>query len=183
MKNNDQQRPFCWKSTLALLTGGFMVMAFTLYSSHSAVIARDMEQAPTTRSWQTWHDIFDPQLPDSLAYKLDRGLEQVEFAGWQDQSKANECLRRSQSRLEASQYAWEENYTSRAITTLHKSYGYLHEAAHGWELEKQQELATQAQQLQRQIETWQQTELHPAQRDSLNRLAAQLHNLRLQFHI
>lgn len=182
-KNETPQR-FCWKSTALLLSFGILVIVFTLYSSHSAVVARDMESAsPQEQKQESWQDLLDPRLPDSPAYIFSRGVERLELDGWQGQERAEECLDRSIKRQSASQYAYQKNYTRRAVTTLHKSYGYLQEAAQSWESEDRSSLISQAISLADLIDKWKQEELHPSQKDSLRRLEAQLYSLRQQYHL
>jgi 23S rRNA A2030 N6-methylase RlmJ len=90
-------------------------------------------QASTTFASPTPQDfpqpnrpILDPDYPGSFAYLALRAQDRVQQTMLRPEELPVVFLMRSQQRLEAAQYAWEQGDPERALAAVHKAHVYLH---------------------------------------------------------
>jgi len=170
-----------WKFSLILLFMGLLVVFFSLQSLQSKAVAQDLEHDNHQDHENCdWHHWFDDQLPGSITYKVERGVEQVALLVERGPERATEQLVRSQKRIAGSQYAWEQGHQKDAVQTMQKAFMYLDQAASS-EAALEQKTAV-ADHMQATIDAWCLAELSLPERTHLEQLTAQLEAVRNHHH-
>lgn len=170
-----------WKTSLALIFLGVLVVFFSLQSMQSKAVAQEMalEEEPAHKECdpESW---FDSNLPGSVVYTLERAAERLAMVSQRGEARTSSQLAHAQSRLEASHYAWEKQQTHIALQTVHKSFLYLSQAAPSDS--HAAEKTAIADELAATLEQWNTTELTTSQRALLEQTLAQLQAVRQHHH-
>ncbi len=180
---------WAWKTSFLLVLLGATTAFFSLQSLHGQAVAKSLElQPPVDQKSLTPSQLIDARLPGSPGYRIGRARERLELVIKEAVNNDSPDLPklkagRAQDRLESSQYAWENQRVREAATTLHKSYIYLSEASNGWSNEDVEQLTKIADQLEAQLDDWQQhpEKLSTCELDLLEQLAQQAKTLRQQY--
>lgn len=104
----------------------------SLFFAHFKQTRAYTDQVPTTAESprHQWRSAFDPRFPGSASYVALRVHDRVQAVALRPEELPVVYLERAEQRLDAAHFAWQQEDSQQAITTLYKAHGYLHRAAH-----------------------------------------------------